>query len=190
MQTLLLALICYGVTCAGYSSGLGWLYRRPRLEGRTLLYSLEHQTVNEAPNENDTERKYILEKYQKRTKRRSEMPLSQKWYKAKQRHMTKNQKRALHSLWPVFGIDLKYNTTLKLSDYLEPQFSDKNYVTLDIGFGRGESLYFMASQGNEYSKFRNDFEREGGSGGTGDSGGSGGSELQHLFLGCEIHKSG
>jgi tRNA (guanine-N7-)-methyltransferase len=65
------------------------------------------------------------------------MPLSQRWYKAKQQHVSKHQKRSLHDLWPIYGIDLKYNQTLSL---------DEGEVCLDIGFGSGDSLLFSAMQ--------------------------------------------
>lgn len=110
-------------------------------------------------------REQQLEKRQRKIKRKLEMPLSQKWYKAKQQHLSKNQKRALRELWPIYGIDLKYNTSLDLpSAFLSSadiNLRSDDYYVLDVGFGLGESLVGMAE--NNSNKY---------------------------YLGCEIHKAG
>ncbi|KAJ1430934.1 putative methyltransferase-domain-containing protein [Ochromonadaceae sp. CCMP2298] len=82
-----------------------------------------------------------LQKRLNRKKRRNEMPLSQSWYKARQAHISKNQKRALFSLWPQYGVDLKFNVSLDLPSLFplaEP------FTVLDIGFGAGESVHGLA----------------------------------------------
>ena len=43
-----------------------------------------------------------------RHKKRNEMPLSQRWYKARQQHLSKAQKQILRNLWPFYGITLHY----------------------------------------------------------------------------------
>jgi tRNA (guanine-N7-)-methyltransferase len=69
-------------------------------------------------------------------------PLSQRWYKSKQQHISKNQKRALRDLWPKYGIDLKFNDTLHLSC----MYPGYEHAILDLGFGTGDSLLFSATR--------------------------------------------
>ena len=100
-----------------------------------------------AANSLDCARQLQMARYLRRTKRRNEMPLSQSWYKFRQKHISKNQKRAYASLWPLYGIDLTFNTTIRLAD----MFGFNNtadvdpYVVLEIGFGSGESLVRIAA---------------------------------------------
>jgi hypothetical protein len=47
-----------------------------------------------------------------RHKKRNEMPLSQRWYKARQQHLSKAQKLILRSLWSSYGITLHYGETI------------------------------------------------------------------------------
>lgn len=89
-----------------------------------------------------------------------EMPYSQKWYKSKQQHLSRNQKKILTELWPVYGIDLKFNKSFDPSKFLNHS-SNYNQILLDIGFGSGESIL-------EFSK----------------------SNPQVLCIGVEIHKAG
>ena len=91
-------------------------------------------------NDIDEIRNNELQKYLKRNKRRNEMPLSQKWYKNKQQHLSKNQKRALNTLWQIYGIHLNYKSFIH-----EKINNNNNYpIILDIGFGSGNSTYNMA----------------------------------------------
>mmetsp|Transcript_24492 Transcript_24492/g.40834 ORF Transcript_24492/g.40834 Transcript_24492/m.40834 type:complete len:371 (+) Transcript_24492:114-1226(+) len=159
----------------------------PRLMvSRRSCTSVERETCNIEP---DKVRQVEMEKRMKRMKRRNEMPLSQSWYKSRQQQISKKQKKALASLWPSHGIDLKYNTTLNfhplfnhttgMKELFRPSlpvvpdtFSDttvtqktlddsRQCVVLDIGFGNGESIVEMAK--------RFPFK---------------------LYIGCEIHRAG
>lgn len=75
-----------------------------------------------------------------------ENPLSQRWYRAKQQHLSPAQKLALRTLFPKFGIILNFG------DILDPyavfgSISDVNtsmYTVLDVGFGTGESIVQLA----------------------------------------------
>jgi tRNA (guanine-N7-)-methyltransferase len=84
----------------------------------------------------------------KKKSRSAEMPLSQKWYKARQQHLSKNQKSILKNYWPQFGIDLKYNTTIDIVNVFNNQIIQvqevKKYVVLDIGFGNGDSILALS----------------------------------------------
>jgi tRNA (guanine-N7-)-methyltransferase len=104
--------------------------------------------------------------WMKKQERTRSMPLSQKWYKNKQRHMSPNQKRVYNDLWPTYGIDLKYNVAidpcnLMNIDGLNSEGNDDEvYTVLDIGFGTGDSITGLAQQHPE-----------------------------RLYLGCEIHRA-
>jgi tRNA (guanine-N7-)-methyltransferase len=86
----------------------------------------------------------------------TETPLSQKWYKAKQAHVTKHQKEILRDHWDTYGIVLKWNQTIDLPDLsstrrvegavgLAPTNSSRaRTVLLDIGFGTGDSIIHAA----------------------------------------------
>jgi hypothetical protein len=68
-------------------------------------------------------------------------PLSQRWYKNKQQHITKAQKKTLNNFWSELGIDLKYNNTLNFNEI----FSEGNQtLVLEIGFGTGDNIVDMA----------------------------------------------
>ena len=66
-------------------------------------------------------------------------PYTQKWYRDKQRFISKAQKKALNDYFDLYGIELKYGDILDLNEY--------NYqkVILDIGFGIGDSLIESAA---------------------------------------------
>lgn len=110
----------------------------------------------------DSARHLQMMRYLRRTKRRNEMPLSQSWYKFRQKNISKNQKRAYASLWPLYGIDLTFNTTLRLADMfgLNDTVDVDPYVVLEIGFGSGESLVRIAAD-----------------------------NPQKYYIGCEIHRA-
>ena len=108
-----------------------------------------------------------IERRQRKDEEKKRMPLSQAWYKAKQINLSKNQKRLMNDLFPIHGIVLQYGEPLSLEKKIpEIQSSDENnqIVTLDIGFGMGDSIVGMALNHRE--------------------------ELNHVFIGCEIHKAG
>jgi tRNA (guanine-N7-)-methyltransferase len=61
-------------------------------------------------------------------------PYSFKWFRDKQRQISKAQKRAIRELWPQFGITLEHGVKLDLLNTSHVDF------VLDIGFGTGDSL--------------------------------------------------
>lgn len=67
-------------------------------------------------------------------------PLSQRWYREKQKHISSNLKKIYNSNWPTYGIDLQYGKKIIIS---EP------YTVLDVGFGTGESIVGMSSQSKD-----------------------------------------
>lgn len=71
-------------------------------------------------------------------------PLTQKWYRDKQQHISDAQRRAIREHWPAYGIDLKYGVPLRLNKSFKGLPYDS--IVLDIGFGMGESLIDMALQ--------------------------------------------
>lgn len=110
-------------------------------------YDNSDESIAFAANSMDSARQLQMMRHLRRIKRRNEMPLSQSWYKFRQKHISKNQKRAYASLWPLYGIDLTFNTTIKVADMFG--FNDTAdvdpYVVLEIGFGSGESLVRIAA---------------------------------------------
>lgn len=88
--------------------------------------------------------------------RKEESPLSQSWYRSKQRQISSNQKRTLREYWADFGIDLKYGKIIDVHS-LFGSSSGRNAeeirpLVMDIGFGMGESLLHMAANNpqNDY----------------------------------------
>lgn len=55
---------------------------------------------------------------------------------------TPAQERALHQLWPIYGITYDTNQQLNFSSL----FNNQHPVWLEIGFGMGHSLAYMAQQ--------------------------------------------
>jgi tRNA G46 methylase TrmB len=110
-----------------------------------LVYQNDKSHANSIISD-DENRLLQMDKYSKRVKQRNEMPLSQRWYKAKQQHLSKNQKRIINSLWPIYGIDLAYNTSIEQN--IDNYYNSLNFtvekkdrhIILDVGFGSGESL--------------------------------------------------
>lgn len=84
-------------------------------------------------------------------------PFSQKWYKAKQQHISKAQKQAIRDFWPYYGIDLVYNETINMIGIFP---SEKLKLVLDIGFGTGESLVQMAKQNPDFGYIGRLFRRD------------------------------
>ena len=109
----------------------------------------------------DTARLAEWERRKKKENICKSMPRSQKWFKAKQQHVSPNQKRMYNDFWPVYGINLKYGSTV-IPHELFPKFSTAaTPVVLDIGFGTGDSILGMSQQNTE-----------------------------KIYLGCEIHRAG
>ena len=106
------------------------------------------------------------------------MPLSQKWYKAKQQHVSKAQKRSISTLWPKYGIDLKYNHSIDYNELWpveneeeeDKMRGEKKHVSLDIGFGKGDSIIYSAIKSTVDDKTT--------------------CKNTRYFLGCEIHRAG
>ena len=103
----------------------------------------------------------------KKIQKRRESPHSQHWYKEKQKHISKNQKRVMRRLWPSYGVDLEYAQKLNITSLFNkndnevPNCTSTSsschnpnqlyYVVVDIGFGTGESIYYMANK-STYNK--------------------------------------
>jgi hypothetical protein len=69
-----------------------------------------------------------------RRQRSRETPLSQKWFKDKQKLITPAQKRALRDLWPMYGVTIRFDDRLNASAMFELR---QKTTVLDIGFGTG-----------------------------------------------------
>ena len=70
-------------------------------------------------------------------------PLSQKWYRDRQRKISPNLKKIYNTYWSKYGVDLEYGIKINI---------DKNiYTILDIGFGTGESIIGMFKQSQDIS---------------------------------------
>ena len=116
--------------------------------------------------DDDSSSSKSIERRQRKDQEKKRMPLSQSWYKTKQINLSKNQKRLMNDLFPVHGIVLHYGEPLSLEKMfpaIQP-FNENNKITLDIGFGMGDSIVGMALNHRE--------------------------ELNHFYIGCEIHKAG
>ncbi len=121
----------------------------------------------------------VISSINRRTKKATataSTPLSQKWYRNKQQHVSKAQKLAIRNHWPIVGIDLKYGVRLNPIDIFnhrtdintdngsnDDDDNDDNdiYCVLDIGFGTGDSIVQNAVR-----------------------------YPQKMYIGCEIHRSG
>ena len=102
------------------------------------------------------------EKRKKKDQICKSMPRSQKWFKAKQQHVSPNQKRMYNDHWPTYGINLKYgNKLIPFEAFPNLTVSATTPVVLDIGFGTGDSIVGMAQQNKD-----------------------------RIYLGCEIHRAG
>ena len=103
-----------------------------------------------------------LEKRQRKDQVCKSMPRSQKWFKAKQQHVSPNQKRMYNDYWPMYGINLKYGNKLIPSEVFQNiTLSASTKVVLDIGFGTGDSIVGMSQMNKD-----------------------------KIYLGCEIHRAG
>ena len=73
-------------------------------------------------------------------------PLSQKWYRTQQKHISSSQKRAIQLHWGSFGLDIKYNSSVDFTEIFNLQAPFPRYAAIDIGFGTGDSLEHMANK--------------------------------------------
>lgn len=78
-----------------------------------------------------------------RRRRKHSTPLTQRWYRGQQQHLSKKQKAVTRLLWPTYGLMLRYNESL--NSLLDPIVGHETSIVLDIGFGSGESLTSIAS---------------------------------------------
>ena len=158
MEFIFLLLLC-GVS-------RGWerhLIRRPMSCSTKLLRMSDS---NDLSINSSISNSKSIERRQRKDEEKKRMPLSQAWYKAKQINLSKNQKRLMNDLFPIHGIILQYGEVLSPEKIFPqiPSFNDNNKITLDIGFGMGDSIVGMALNHRE--------------------------ESNHVFIGCEIHKAG
>ena len=95
-----------------------------------------------------------------RRQRLQSTPLSQRWYKLRQRQITPAQRKTLRELWPLYGVDMHYNSSLDLLAVSYERFhliiitmtkaecgqifGRAAPTVLDIGFGSGDSLVALA----------------------------------------------
>lgn len=81
-----------------------------------------------------------------------EKPLSQRWYRERQSHLSANQRKTIRELWPIYGIDLKYGSKLNPHETFSSNvlFTSQSPVSLDIGFGSGDSLIHYATNNPEH----------------------------------------
>ena len=63
------------------------------------------------------------------------------WYKARQRTITRAQKRVERELWPKFGLEYAYNARLDL----DGAFGRTAPTILEIGCGNGEAIVALAA---------------------------------------------
>jgi hypothetical protein len=76
-----------------------------------------------------TDANLSVEKALKRRQRLHSTPLSQRWYKLRQRQITPAQRKSLRELWPLYGVDLHHNTSLDLPQVIEAsQYVEANPV--------------------------------------------------------------
>ena len=68
---------------------------------------------------------------------------------------TKAQKRAIQTLWPKYGIGFSYNKIISLFEH----FPKEEPISLEIGFGKGENLIYLAEQNpnKQYSTMPDSF---------------------------------
>lgn len=90
---------------------------------------------------------------QRTAQRTRERPLSQRWYRAKQQHLSKKQRLVLQQYWTQYGQDIAYHQRFSRDNVLSlfPQThpssaSGSVKLCLDIGFGSGDALLARAKQ--------------------------------------------
>lgn len=82
-----------------------------------------------------------MHKRMRKEAQRRTNPLSQKWFRDRQRHISKSQRAALRELFPLYGLVVPHGQELSL-----PLARHHERVVLDVGFGVGESLVDEASR--------------------------------------------
>ena len=63
------------------------------------------------------------------------------WYQARQRSITRAQKRALSALWPLYGLSFAHDRQIDV----DAAFGRRGQTTLEIGCGAGEALVELAA---------------------------------------------
>jgi hypothetical protein len=162
----------------------GWVYRGTSTTLRRL-YSLSPLAAS------TDEREAAWNKRNKRKEKVGSMPLSQKWYKDKQHQISKGQKRAITALWPIYGLELRYKQTVGISN------NSLVYTTLDIGFGMGHSITYMANRGRvaqaaqtaQTAATQTQTQSVEGEAGN-PLGTNTNTSKTFSFIGCEIHRAG
>lgn len=118
--------------------------RRPRNVAEGRKYGRSPLCTNGIHDQDNLSPSLVtFSKKQERLERTKSMPLSQKWYRCKQKTITKRQRKAYQDLWPRYGIEFKYNTTFDLIEIFPTNQSYRRAI-LDIGFGTGDSLLYTA----------------------------------------------
>ena len=79
------------------------------------------------------------------------------WYKARQRTITRAQKRAERELWPRFGLEYAYNSLIDLDE----AFGREARTVLEIGCGNGEAIVALAAARPECNFLGVDWFRSG-----------------------------
>ena len=74
-------------------------------------------------------------------------PLSQRWYREKQRHISPNLKKVYNTNWERYGIELEYGKKINLSEIAST--ISQPYTVLDVGFGTGDSIVGMCAQSSD-----------------------------------------
>lgn len=67
------------------------------------------------------------------------------WYRARQRALTKAQKRAEARLWPAYGLEWRHDKQIDLAS----SFGRDGRKVLEIGCGRGEAIVPLAGERGE-----------------------------------------
>ena len=85
---------------------------------------------------------------QRTSQRSKERPLSQRWYRAKQQHLSKRQKTMLQQYWSYYGKEISYEMYFTRQSLLAlfPSTVSMSVqkVCLDVGFGNGDALLARA----------------------------------------------
>lgn len=149
-------------------TGQSFLFKQPaetfgcRLHSKVGEEGSQERMVDELLNIVDV-RETEWMKRQRKEKICKSMPRSQKWFKAKQQHISPHQKRIYNEHWPTYGINLKYGSELiPHKEFSGMSLSSASTsVVLDIGFGTGDSIIAMSQENKD-----------------------------KIYLGCEIHRAG
>lgn len=124
------------------------LQDRGGLAGEGLQHFGDDEGAWEGEVVDDTGDQRAVEKVLERRRRARETPLSQKWFKQKQKTITPAQKRSLQNLWQTYGVDLRYGDLFDPDERFGRTGQGRRRV-LDIGFGMGDSIAGMAENDRE-----------------------------------------